>query len=262
MGHPLMELGCNATPGEVMARMPTLAGHGITQQSPQPTLDRSSIHIPIGLDDNNNIGDCVPVSIANGIRTVAAIRGFNLIIPTNRVVDLYARQGYVRGNKATDIGSNYGAVLGDTYRHGFNTGNPQFLVDTPFASLDPQNRNMVALMAEKVGFVPMAVDLAMSDQFTDPWDISTPASAGDPTPGSWGKHGLAFFDYPEGLEDTDLVDLETWGMMKKATWRWVRSRVLEAYMVIARPLLIPANDPALGVDVERLMADNDLFAAS
>ena len=90
------------------------------------------------------------------------------------------------------------------------------------------------------------------------WDTDAPASAGDPTPGSWGGHCPIIWDYT-GTADTDLVRLGTWGYWQKATWRWIRQRTQEAHAIAWRQLDAAGTD---GLDYERLMADAALFTAS
>ena len=83
------------------------------------------------------------------------------------------------------------------------------------------------------------------------WDTGTPASYGDPTPGSWGSHAVLGWAYT-GLEDTDLVQIVTWGRLQPATWRWFRSRVTEAHALFHPQVIGPRGCNFAGVDVDAL----------
>jgi len=85
------------------------------------------------------------------------------------------------------------------------------------------------------------VQLALADQASigAVWNADTPASAGDPTPGSWGGHCLDGWSY-EGTGDADIVTLLTWGTTQRCTWRWLRSRLVEAHGILWPQLATPS----------------------
>jgi hypothetical protein len=112
----------------------------------------------------------------------------------------------------------------------------------------------------RCGTAYLGVNLAAADEVSNAWDINTPASAGDPTPGSWGGHCLLAWSYT-GLGDEDVVTLVTWGsLLYTATWRWLASRCQEAHVVIWRQLMKPDGLNQAGLDYDQLRADNMAWA--
>lgn len=236
---------------EQLARAPTLDHHALALAPPPATLSQRA-QVPYGpkLDRNNDLGDCGAVGIANGARADAALRGYSLDISTERVVSgLYARGGYREGHPETDTG----LVLVDVLQgmaHQAWYAEDQLPLTGPWATIDPDDRAMLARIMERVGWVYSGVDLAPADLNSDAWDINTAAAAGDPTPSPQLAHCLDLLYY-DGLSDTDLVHVATWGIIHPATWRWVHSRLREAHAAIWRLLA--------GIDNDRLCADLQAF---
>jgi hypothetical protein len=207
------------------------------------------------MDYNDHIGDCTAVALANCARAAAALRGdTSLSISTVDVVDFYsASTGYVWGNPATDKGGVIADILSYQSRMGLEVDDGARLRGA-WGSFNPRDRNLMGVAIDVVGSVNLGVALADADKTMAIWDTHSPASAGDPAPGSWGGHSLIIFDY-EGLDDTDFVRLGTWGEWQKATWRWVTSRADEAHAIAWRRFgtMLP------GLDFEALLADSQLF---
>jgi hypothetical protein len=164
------------------------------------------------------------------------------------VVDLYSRFGYDAGQTATD-GSNptdQGVVLLSLLRSMLAQAwvpTPQLPLCGPWVTVVPDNRKSLALLMARIGWALCGFNLAESDQQPGVLDINPPATAGNPAPGSWGLHCAVPLWY-DGLDDTSLVYIASWGIILQATWRWVRSRLVEAYGVLWRPLA--------GLDFDRI----------
>jgi hypothetical protein len=243
-----MRLGRLPHDPERLAGAPGLDGHAMALAPPPGRLDcRRTVAYAPQLDRNDQIGDCGLVGLANGARADAALQGFRLNITTETVVGWYSRFGY----PAQDNGTVLLDVLASQAQHALQAED-QLPLTGPYATIDPQDRPMLARVMARVGWSYVGVNLAAADQVAEVWDTATPASAGDPTPGTWGRHCLDLLYY-DGLDDTDLVYIATWGMIHPATWRWVRSRLDEAHAVIWRPLA--------GIDYDRLCADVAAIAA-
>jgi hypothetical protein len=224
---------------------------------PPPVLDRSRVPFVPAMDDNNVLGDCTAVGVANAARGMAALDGFGINIPTDRVVALYsASTGYVPGDPATDQGGVELDVLGYQASHGFDTGDQAPLVGA-FATFDPRDRVTFANVMAKFGTAYLGVNLASADLDTSAvWDTATP---GDQTPGSWGGHCLLAWDYT-GLGDTDTVRLATWGTLQPCTWRWLADRCEEAHVLIWRQLMKANALNFAGLDYDGLRATNLAWA--
>ena len=236
--------------------VPSLREHAVAGMVAPARLLRDDVEYRPAMDGNDAVGDCTCAAVSNAIRAQAALRGYQVAIPTGRVLDLYrAVSGYDPARPATDTGAFEVDVLTYQVRHGFATGG-----QTPYvglwANIGPGDLNLVRLAMAQLGSVYLGIDLALADQQGDVWDTGMPASYGDPTPGSWGSHAVLGWAY-SGLEDTDLVQMVTWGRLQPATWRWFRSRVTEAHA-----LFHPQMEGDLtGIDLDALRGELAEFSA-
>lgn len=246
-----MQLGRLPYDSAQVARAPQLEGRFRVLAAPPWRLHRENILYQPGLDRNDVLGDCGAVGIANGARAEAALQDFSIDISTDQVVALYERFGYRPDDPKSDQGVRLLDVLTSQSQKAW-LAEDQMPLTGPWATFDPQDRIMAARVMSNVGWCYSGFDLALADQEADVWDTATPASAGDSTPGSWGGH-CADELYYNGLEDTDLVYLATWGKVHPATWRWIKSRKVETHAVLWRPIA--------GIDYERLCEDVASFAA-
>jgi hypothetical protein len=255
-----MKLGRNAHDPAQLARMPQLSFHALAKSSAPPSLDRSALAFNPQMFGNDGIGDCSSAGIANALLAGAALHNYGLAITTDDVIRFYSGScGYNPSNPSTDRGGVLANVLTWQAQNGFAAAaiQDQFVGD--FANIDVGDLNALRNVAAACGAVYLGVDLAVADQvpINGVWDTDTPADAGDPTPGSWGGHCIDLWDY-DGVSDTSLCRLATWGTLHPATWRWVRSRLAEAHMIMWRQI----GGAIDGFDYDRLKADAQSFIAS
>ena len=238
-----------------LARAPQLAPRLKGMTAPG-MIARTAIAFTPGLDDNDTIGDCTAVALANCARAAAALHGDSLFrIPTFKVIAFYEQStGYNPADPATDKGGVMALVLASQQRDGFYIEDRDIPLKGAWGTFDPADRNLMGVAIDVIGAVNLGVSLSISDQNMSVWDTETPASAGDPTPGSWGGHALMIWDYT-GTADTDLVRLGTWGAWKQATWRWVAARAVEAHAIAWRRF----GAAERGLDYDQLVADGALF---
>ena len=246
---PGQQLGMLPHDPAQIARLPQFRAHAVSRLAAPPVLDRSSVTFIPGLDGNDRIGDCTAVGLANAARAAVAINGYTLGIPPTAAPAFYsAASGYDPAKPETDQGMVEAEVFLYQARHGFDYGGPTPLV-AGFATADPGDLNALRVMAWKCGSAYLGVNLAVADQGAVIWDTDTPASAGDPTPGSWGGHCLLAYSW-SGTADTDIVRLATWGALQRATWRWVRSRLTETHALFWRQF-----GDVDGIDYEQLAGE-------
>jgi hypothetical protein len=130
-------------------------------------------------------------------------------------------------------------VLTYQAQHGFIPGSQAPLVALPFDLAPDDLAGLQNTIAHVAGSY-LGIALPMSAQTQDVWDISTAAADGDPTPNSWGGHCVLAWEY-DGLGETDLVTLITWGAEKSATWRWLRKYMDESHGMASRLLTAPGH---------------------
>jgi hypothetical protein len=201
---------------------------------PAARLDRSTLAFTPGLYWNDKVPDCTAVALANAARGYAWARtGADIVVQDRAVPSFYAACAGVADDFVSIVGSD-GArlldVLGRASRSGFNAGAQTAIVPT-WGSIKAQARIELA-DAMINGALILGVNLSASDHTVGgTWDIDMPGvPAADQQPGSWGPHAVMVWDYA-GLSDTDTVRIGTWGAWQRATWRWIFSRITEAYAV-------------------------------
>lgn len=255
-----MPFALGRKPARIHPTQPRLDNHGFMRERLAPAkLIRNHIAPSPILGDNDQIGDCTSVGLANSARALAALNGFTLNTPTSSVVQFYERStGYVPGNVATDQGGVEADVLTYAGRNGYAL--PNQTLYPLWGTIDPGNFNSIRLAAASLGSVYLGVNLAIADQalIGSTWDTDTRPDEGDPTAGSWGGHCLVLWDY-DGCDDTDTVTLLTWGKEQKATWRWLRSRLEEAHGVLWPQLATPLPGFMSVSCLDKLKADNAGF---
>ncbi|PYD47172.1 hypothetical protein [Novacetimonas pomaceti] len=259
----LRKLGCR--PAETRAGQPSLSVmRGFMARQAPPRLIRDAIDPAPLMLGNDVLGDCTSAGIGNHIRATAALGGFQVDVTTAQAEAFYCLStGYVPGDPETDNGGVEVDVLTTAQRSGYAvTGQALFPL---WGSADPSDLNGVRNIMAGLSAVYLGVQLAGADMWQDGdgnlapvWDTDTPAGRGDPTPGSAGGHCLLGWDYT-GIGDTDTVTLLTWGAKQRATWRWVRSRIMEAHGLAWRQLMPATGLAPTGQDWDALVAANDAY---
>ncbi|MFT9046168.1 hypothetical protein [Acetobacter orientalis] len=245
------KLGCK--PAKTLPNQPRLSGLRMMARKAPDRLIRDHIDPAPLMLGNDQLGNCTSVGIANHLRATAALGGYQIDICTGDAVRFYSEStGYNPAVPGSDQGGVEVDVLSVASRNGYalDTG----WAYTPlWGTTDPQDRNALALITAGMGAVYLGVQLTQADQSAGLWDTSQP---GENIP--WGGHCLLLWDYT-GLADDDTVTLLTWGMLQKATWRWLKARVTEAHGLIWLQLTLPSGLYPTGDDVQRLKFNNELF---
>ncbi|GBR33992.1 hypothetical protein AA11826_1157 [Komagataeibacter oboediens DSM 11826] len=261
----LRKLGCH--PARLQGPQPVLSGmRAFMARRAPPRLDRARIDPAPRMLGNDVLGNCTAAGIGNHIRATAALGGYQITVTTGDAVRFYASStGYIPGNPLTDQGGAEVDVLTTALRSGYGlTDQTLFPL---WGSVESGDLNGIRNITAGLSAAYLGVRLAMSDMWEDGngslapvWDTITPASHGDPSPGSAGGHCLLLWDYA-GTADADLVTLLTWGGMQKATWRWLRSRIMEAHGLAWRQLLPGGIHAPTGQDWDALIASNEAYLA-
>ncbi len=243
-----------------LARAPRLGAHPIARRVAQPVLDRSGVPFRPCVFANDTLSDCTAAGLGNAALALGALDGFQPVVTEPAVEAFYsATSGYVPGQPATDVGAVLTDVLAYQAANGFNSGAD--LLTGPWATVDPYDRNLLALGMETLGVVVLGVALSEADlnRVGQPWDIGVMSTGGDATPAY--LHCLLGWSY-DGLRDVDLVQLATWGALQAATWRWVERAIREAHVVVWRPLLATAGVSWTGLEYDQLVAEARAFGES
>lgn len=222
-------------------RVAALPIHTVAADRPPLVLDRSSLAFLPGDYGNSTKPICTAVAKFNTARAYSWANAHTDIVADPAKPEAFFAEALGIPNTDAAVMATDGAVMLDIAEyaatHGIDFGQQTRLVPS-FVAIDFANRMALADAVLRFGAADIGVALAMADQQMPVWDTDTPASAGDPTAGSWGLHDTFIWDW-DGLDDTSLVRLGTWGYWQKATWRWATKAIEEAYRLRWRQL-----DPA------------------
>lgn len=259
----IRKLGCS--PAQTRAGQPSMSAmRGFMARLAPARLDRSGINPAPLMLGNDVLSDCTSAGIGNHLRATAALAGFQIAVTTSAAVQFYSRStGYAPGNPATDNGGVEVDVLTTVLRDGYALADQTLF--PLWGSADPGDLNGIRNITAGLSAAYLGVQLATADMWEDQdgnlppvWDTDSPADHGDLTPGSAGGHCLLLWDYA-GTADTDLVTLLTWGSRQKATWRWVRSRIMEAHGLAWGQLHAPGGLYPAGDDWAALVEANAAY---
>ena len=238
---------------------PKLDGHKLMATKAPPDLNyRKEIVFQPQMFGNSVAGDCTCAAVANSILGQCALEKLPApAISDNDVLGLYSavtQTSEPPGYPTVDSGAFEVDVLKYQAQHGFRPGGRQEEFVGLYGTVEPENVNAMRLLMAHTGLAYIALNLAIADQQSGVWDTATPASFGDPTPGSWGGHAVVAWLY-EGEEPGDLVWIATWGTLQRATWRWMRSRMDETHALFHPQLVGPDGRNFAGINRDQLAAD-------
>jgi hypothetical protein len=174
--------------------------------------------------ENDQLGDCVEAAMGHVAELLSKMgQGTEVTITDNDVIKVYEDvAGYRPGDPSTDRGT----VMLDALNYWRKTGIAGHKI-LGFAAFNPKSYTewKAAIALFGVAFVGVALPLSAQAQ-TGPgkeWKVTTTTGGG--APGSWGGHGIPFFDYSRYE-----VDCITWGFRQRASWPWVGTYCDEAYV--------------------------------
>jgi len=188
------------------------------------------------LCDNDLLPVCVAAFLLNSARATAWVRtGADIVADQRKAVTFYAGVAGCADDfmaiDATD-GVQMLAAFQRASAAGFDIGQ-QVPLYPSWSRCAADDRFSLAHAAIG-GLTGLGVKLATADaKIGGVWDLDMPGVApAAQISGSWGPHCLGLWDW-DGFGETDIVYLATWGIIQRATWRWVHDRLEsgEAYAV-------------------------------
>ncbi len=107
-----------------------------------------------------------------------------------------------------------------------------------FAALDPRHVEQIKQSVYLFGGTYIGVQLPLSAQDQDTWDVPPSGPIGNGEPGSWGGHAVCVVAYnAKGLW------VVTWGKLLFMTWAFWQTYCDEAYAVFSTDMLAKAEKP-------------------
>jgi hypothetical protein len=244
--HSQMKLG--RRPAKFDARVPKFSNYLASSRlpPPPPVCDWSTKVTQWGMLKNDEIGDCTAAGCGHAIQLWSANASAEANITDDDTISFYERScGYDPANPDSDHGGVELDVLNYWQRNDF-AGHK---LDA-FASLDVGNRTNIKDAIWLTGGVYIGVNLPISAQTQDVWDIPQQGTAGDGKPGSWGGHAI----YAVGFTD-QYVTCVTWGQLKTMTWAFWNAYVEEAWTLISMEWIMSNGISPSGFRYDDLIAD-------
>lgn len=237
--HSMMRLG--RRPARHDARVPRLARYLTSFPKAPDLVDYTGKLTALGMMANDRLGDCTCAAVGHAIQVWSSQVGAEVTISDGDVVALYERFGYNPANPNSD----QGAVISDVLASWQKNPVAGHSIDGS-TSIDPSNVEEVLAGVYLFGGVDIGVDLPMSAQSQEVWDVPPGGPVGPGQPGSWGGHSIFV---PKAQRGKTLTCI-TWGALKEMTWEFFAAYCDEAYAMLS-----PDWRGAEGFDYSQLSQD-------
>lgn len=176
------------------------------------------------IGDNDKIGDCSCVGIANSVLGRTTWAGHTTRTPTPDIIKFYENFGYnpsltqPDGNNPTDQGAILVNVMRTWMTKGFNTGSGINKLKA-YAAIDPRNFSLLKSSIMIFGDVYIGVDLTVAQQTQTIWSFV------NTTP--WGGHCVLLVGY-----DESYYYVISWGKVVKVEKSFIEQQCSEAYVLL------------------------------
>ena len=185
------------------------------------------------LGQNDRIGDCTCVGVANAILALSTLAGDARRLSDAEIVDFYASvSGYRPGDPDSDQGAAIEDVLSAWHRRGVATDRLD-----GYASIEPSDHERVRQAIALLGPVDIGLDLPNGWMQAPTWDVSTAGA------GIAGGHCVTAVGY-----DADGLQVVSWGQLFTLSWAGWDGFVDEAHALLSRDALTRAGRDLGGVD--------------
>lgn len=202
----------------------------------------------IGMMLNDVLGDCTIATIGHIIQQWTAEAGDQVILGDDVIQKLYELiAGYVPGDLTTDNGAVILDVLNYWHKNPIE-GN----ILSAYVSVNPGVTQQVKNAIFYFGCAYIGVQLPISSQSQDIWDVPFEGAIGNGAIGSLGGHAIPVVAY-----NNDYVVCITWGQLKKMTWNFFLTYCDECYGLLSPDWI----DPVTGkcpVDFDLVQLQTDL----
>jgi hypothetical protein len=205
------------------------------------------------MDGNDEYGDCVFAGAAHFEQLVSNAIGAPNVPTQAQVLAEYSK---LTGFNPNDPSTDNGAVISDTLTTWKTNGLfGKNLIN--FIGANPKSQSQISDAIWFFGGATLGVELPISAQDQDVWDVPAGGPVGDGAPGSWGGHDVLLVN-----RDDRGVTLITWGATKIATWDWLSTYCDEAYAILSQDWLDAKGNTPGGVPLASMIADLDRISVS
>jgi len=234
-------------PAKIDARTLQLEHYLGAQPPPAPTSENWGTKVSQwGMMGNDTIGDCTTAAAGHMIEAWTSDVSSELVVPDSAVITAYsAVSGYDPVTGANDNGATCLDVLNYWRKTGIDG---QKIM--AYAALRPGHQFHMEAAVYIFGSAYLGLQMPLSAQSQNIWDVPPGGPIGDGTPGSWGGHAVPAVAYgPSG------VTVVTWGYLQDVTWAFIKAYSDEAYAILSADFLNKAQVSASGFNLVQLKAD-------
>lgn len=178
------------------------------------------------LGENDKIGDCTCVAVANAILFHSTLAGKPVHMTDALIVELYKRFGYNPAIPSTDQGAIEETVLKSWLTKAVDTGSGGDTLKA-FFPINPQKMANVRRACYLATGLYIGVQLPLSAEGASEWTVSDASLSGAAAPGSWGGHAVFLPGF-----DADGFTVITWGAPMPVTDEFMFSYVDEVYALV------------------------------
>ena len=227
-----------------------------------PSVDYTCGITSFGEMLNDNLSDCVIAACGHAEQIWTAVLGDEYTATDAQVEQRYSEWcGYVPGNPGTDNGCIELDVLNGWRKKGFWK---HLLIG--YADPDPMNLEHIKQAIYLFGGVFIGVQLPVSAQTQNVWDVS---SGPDAIPGSWGGHGIFVPKYRTDTDGNLIFTGITWGELidiTQAFWTYNDPDngpyLDEAHALIGWDFVTRKGKTPVGLDIAQMKTDVQLLTGA
>lgn len=195
---------------------------------------------------NDQVGNCVFAGAAHFQMLVCAATKKPFHITDAEVVSEYSR---LTGYNPADPSTDGGAVISRVMQEWQSGGLFGRKIDG-FVGINPRSEVQIKDAIWFFGAAKLGLALPRAAATQEVWDVPPEGLTGDGVPGSWGGHDVLLVG--AGRRGVTMV---TWGVLKTATWEFLRAYCDEAYAILSPDWLTESNCSPGGVPMASLRAD-------
>ncbi len=262
--------------------------------APPAVVDYSMGISDWGMMLNDQLGCCTIAAVGHALQAwTRNALGRELTVPDSTILEYYEKwDGYNPANPATDQGGIELDVLNDWRQQSFDGQTLNAFAAVELANGDAENgarANLIETAIWLFGGIYIGLELPLTAQTQDVWDIDPSAASDESAPGSWGGHAVYVVGYEEqdsGFKiqnsrfktpesefaggDTGatvaaaggsaspypgFLTCITWGQLKKMTWAWFEKYCSEAYVLVSNDWLKTNGVSPSGLNLAALEKD-------
>jgi len=240
-----MKLG--KLPKKIDPRIPALSKYLSASLPPSPPVcDWTKGVESFGMLANDRLGDCTCAAVGHSFQVWGLNASTEPAITDEEVIDLYERSC---NYNPQDPNSDAGGVEVDVLNYVLKNGFAGYKIDG-FTTIDPGNRANVKDAIWLLGLVYIGLELPISCESQDFWDVPPQGLKDDGAPGSLGGHAVILVAY-----NAKELCCITWGGLKWMSWEFFSTYCSEAYGILSKEWIKATGQAPSGFNYNVLVDD-------